>query len=194
MSDTDVVLCGDGTILCQSCAGDWCVDRAQDWRSWPQPTPDVARRLAAAVRLASIHAGGVPYADAIRRTLADAPVLLADAVNHCSWVGPPIGSPEAVAHAYAMVGPRHQRAERTRAALAAFDQEVHALWSWETSDSYWGEYCEGCGVVLEEPWITCNGCGHDDAADRFPFVDGHHVDSDGDRPTVDRCGRCDDND
>ncbi len=192
MSDTDTVLC-DCTILCQPCAGEWVYDHADRWPTYPQPAEDATRRLRAAVRLAFRH-HRQPTADQIRRQLADAPVLLADAVNHCPWLGPPIGSPAAVAHAYAMVGPRHERAERTRAALALFDSEVHALWSWETSDNRSGEWCEACGDQLEPAWVTCDNCDHDGDEYSFPYVTGADPvdEGDGNGPHVARCGHCTD--
>lgn len=194
MADTDIYRwhrddCAD---LCAVCAGQRLGHHVTEELHHDRAG---ARRLAAAYRLATLHAAGNDVRpDDVRRILSDDPALLADACNRAPYILPP-----ADAAGYAAWLERIDRvaskAARTNAARCLLDGTVHNLWSWETSDTRWGTYCEDCSDLLEPAWVECRRCGTDDAADRFPYADGV-TPTDGDwrrepdGPMVDRCERC----
>jgi hypothetical protein len=196
-ADTDVwyVTINDGwTTCCLPCATERVrshVSATLDHGMHGDARDAAYRRLGAALRL-DRHGD----ADAIYRRLEDHWANMRYSVDRCSFVGGPIFKPGTtgaeVDRYYASGDVATAMQPRNEAAMTLLRSLVRNAHSSNLSDSHWGESCEDCGAQLEPAWITCRACDREGDADSFPFVEGIPVDSNGDRPKVSVCGKCND--
>lgn len=155
-----------GEVTCATCALSHTVEVLERVRSHDgsHKRGEAARRLLALVRLTEPS-----DIDALTREVDD--LLVGNWGSNC--------------------GRNRDAADLFRETVSGFDDH---------GDSSWGEHCGGCSVELVPPYAVCRNCDHSDyLGDCGSFtvpegveVEWDHAEHRHDGPTVEYCGRCED--